>query len=103
MFEEKKAEIALKTECRKNSPIICKDKKHLLKFLTFRLPSILFAARGEGGPQTKWKASGRFPFIWLRRRRRPQYTVQIVVFVGGPLLETIMTTKKPFLMGVGNI
>ena len=58
--------------------------------LTFRLPSNLFAARGEGGPQTNWKASGRFLFIWLRRRRRLRDAVQIVVFVGGPLLETIV-------------
>ena len=50
--------------------------------LTFHLPSNLFSARGEGGPQTNWKASGRFPFLWLRRRRRPQDSVQIVVFVG---------------------
>ena len=58
--------------------------------LTFRLPSNLFAARGEGGPQTNWKASGRFLFVWLRRRRRPRDTVQIVVFVGGPLLKTFV-------------
>ena len=47
--------------------------------LTLHLPSNLFAARGEGGegPPTNWKASGRFPFVWLPRRRRPfgiQYT-----------------------------
>ena len=42
------------------------------------------------GPQTNWKASGRFLFIWLRRRIRPRYTVQIAGFFGGPLLETIV-------------
>ena len=37
-----------------------------------------------GGPQTNWKVSGRFPFVWSRD------TVQIVVFVGGlKLSETI--------------
>ena len=41
-------------------------------------------------PQTNWKASGRFLFVWLRRRRRQRDTVQIVVFVGGSLLETIV-------------
>ena len=45
---------------------------------------------GVGGLQTKWKASGRFFFIWLRRRRRPRDTVQIVVLVGAPLWETIV-------------
>jgi len=45
---------------------------------------------GGGGPQTNWKASGRSPFFWLRRRRRPRDTVQIVVFVGGPLLKTFV-------------
>ena len=44
---------------------------------------------GRGGPQTNWKASGRFPFVWLRRRRRLRDTVQLVVFAGGTLLETI--------------
>jgi len=50
---------------------------------------------GRGGPQTNWKASGRFLFVWLRRRRRPRDTVQIVVFVGGPLLETIVPYEIP--------
>jgi len=45
-------------------------------------PSNLFAARGRGGPQTNWKASGRFLFIWLRRRRWPRDTAQKGVFVG---------------------
>ena len=45
----------------------------------------------ERGPQTNWKANGRFPFVWLRRRRRSRDTVQIVVFVGTlKLLETIV-------------
>ena len=35
-------------------------------------------------------ASGRFPFVWLRRSRRPRNTVELVVFVGGPLLETFV-------------
>ena len=43
------------------------------------------------GPQTNWKASGRFLFVWLRRRRRARDTVQIEVFVGVPLLETIVS------------
>jgi len=62
--------------------------------LTFHLPSNLFAARGEGGPQTNWKASGRFLFVWLRRRRRPRNTVQILVFVRGPLLKTFVPLGK---------
>ena len=45
---------------------------------------------GRREPQKKLKASGLFLFIWLRRRRRTRYTVQIVVFVQGPLLETIV-------------
>ena len=53
------------------------------------MPSNLFAARWEGGgAQTNGKASERFPLVWLRRRRRVRDTVQMVVFVGGPLLET---------------
>ena len=67
---------------RRKCPFSC-----IFVFLAFHLPSNLFAARGEGGPQTNWKASGRFLFVWLRRRWRPRYTVQIVVFVGGPLLK----------------
>jgi len=52
------------------------------------------------GPQTNWKASERFPFVWLQRRRRSRDTVKILVFVGGPLLETIVpygkfAVKKP--------
>ena len=42
-------------------------------------------------PGKKWKASGRFLFIWLRCRRRPQDIAQKVVFVSGPLLETIVS------------
>ena len=42
------------------------------------------------GPKTKWKASGRFPFIWLRRHMWPRHTVQIIVFVGGAFWETIV-------------
>ena len=61
--------------------------------LTFHLPSNLFAARGDGGPQTNWKASGRFLFVWLRRRSRPRITVYIVVFVRGPLLKTLVPLK----------
>jgi len=53
------------------------------------LLSDLFAPREEGGPQTNWKANGRFPFVWLRRRSRSRDTVQIVVFVGGPLSEAM--------------
>ena len=56
--------------------------------LTFHLPSNLFVAPPPPGPQTDWKASGRFPFVSLRRRRRTRDTVRIVVFVGGSLLET---------------
>jgi len=41
-----------------------------------------------------WKASRRFPFVWLRRRGRPRDTVQIEVFVGGPLLETIVSRME---------
>ena len=57
--------------------LACHPKKHQY---SFHLLSILFASPPPSGPQTKWKASGRFPFIWLRRRRRPEDTVQIVVF-----------------------
>ena len=39
---------------------------------------------GGGGGQI-----GRFPFVGLRHRRRARDTVQIVVFVGGPLVETV--------------
>ena len=49
------------------------------------------------GPQTNWKARGRFSFVWLRRRRRPRATVQIVVFVRGPLLETLVSSIKGHL------
>ena len=50
---------------------------------TVRLPSILSCGlRGEGGK--------REVFLLLRLRRGPRYTVQIVVFVGAPLLETLV-------------
>ena len=45
----------------------------------------------RGGLQTRWKGSRRFPLIWLRCRRRPQDIAQKVVFVSGPLLETIVS------------
>ena len=31
--------------------------------------------RQIGGPQTDWRAGGRFLFVWLRRRRRTRHTV----------------------------
>ena len=42
---------------------------------------------GRGGPQTNWKANRWFPFIWLRRRGRPRFTIH---FVGGLFVETIV-------------
>ena len=51
--------------------------------MVFCGPHLPLALRFVCGP------SGRFPFVWLRRRRRPRDPVQIVVFVGGPRLETI--------------
>ena len=55
---------------------------------------------GGGGPQTNWKASGRFLFVWLRRRSRPRNTVYIVVFVRGPLLKTLVPLG---MGGVGDL
>ena len=50
--------------------------------------------RGRGGELTNWEARGRFPIVWLRRRRRPRDTVQIAIFVGGrKLLETIQAAE----------
>ena len=55
------------------------------------LPFHFVCGPSSPGPQTKWKGSGRFLFIWLRCRRRPQDIAQKVVFVSGPLLETIVS------------
>ena len=41
------------------------------------------------GPHSNWKASESFPYVWFCRRRRPRDAVQVAIFVGGPLLETI--------------
>ena len=55
------------------------------------------------GPHSNWKASERFPFVWFCRRRRPRDAVQVAIFVGGPLLQTIapcgwkMARVGPFL------
>jgi len=68
---------------------------------TFHLPSNLFAAYPPPGPQINWKAGGGFAFVWLRRRRQPRDTVQIVFFAGGPLLETIFCRgKKQEMKGI---
>ena len=40
------------------------------------------------------RPGGRFLIVWLRRRRRPRDTVQIVVFVGGPLFKTFVSLGK---------
>jgi len=46
---------------------------------------------GGGEPQRNGKASGKFPFMWSRRRRLPSGGV----FVGGPLLEVIVPLGTP--------
>ena len=57
--------------------------------LTFHLPPKLFAIPPpSAGPQTNWKASGKFPFVWLGN------TVQILVFVGTDHLETIVSREE---------
>ena len=52
---------------------------------------------GRGGPQSKWKAGGGFPFMWLRHRRPPRCGKQMAVFVGGPLLAIVV------LLGEGKV
>ena len=56
--------------------------------LTFHLPSNLFAARGEGGPQTNWKASGRFP--------RPHWRGGIERSSSAPSLPSPPNPTHPF-------
>ena len=54
-----------------------------------KLPFIMYP-----GPQTNWNASGRFSFVWFRRRRRPRNAEQIEVFVGRPFLETSVSRME---------
>jgi len=67
------------------------DGRHTFVVQTAQLSvSLVFCACLPFCLRPAGKASGKFPFIWWRRRRRPRYSVQKVVFVGGPLLETVV-------------
>jgi len=64
---------------------------HLSVAMVFCGPHLLHAVhfvRGPAGPQTNWTAAGKFPVVWRRRRGRFRYTVRMVFFAGGPLVET---------------
>ena len=74
-------------ECRLKWPVIATEfflTAQMSVLMVFCGPHLPLAFRFVCGP------GGGFLFVWLRHRRRPRDTVQIVVFVGGPLLKTFV-------------